>query len=262
MQGPDGEVPDDEVAVPADQQAARPSRQLRADAARNREAVISAAREVFAADGLGAPLEEIARRAGVGIGTLYRRFPAREQLIAAALIDKIQAYAEAAERGLAEPDPWTGFAGFVQSICALQAGDRGLADLLLITLAADEQIEAIRERANRSAVKLIDRAKAAGQLRDDMVGEDLLLLLIANSAIAVAAGADAPRALPRFVALMLDAFRPRPAAGPAQLAAGPAQLAASLPPPPTTRQMRRVMARLAAGHGCTAPPAAKRAGPA
>jgi hypothetical protein len=118
----------------------------------------------------------------------------------------------------------------------MQAGDRGLADLLLITLAPGEELEAIRDRANRALIRLIDRAKDAGQLRTDMVGEDLLLMLIGNSAIAAAAGRDAPRALPRFVALMLDAFRPRPGAG--------------LPRPPSTAQMRRVMSRLATEHGC------------
>jgi len=227
-----------------DEQTAGPAtraRRLRADAARNREAVVSAAQEVFAEAGLDAPLEEIARRAGVGIGTLYRRFPSREQLISAALIDKITAYADAAEQALAEPDPWAGFTGFVRRICAMQAGDRGLADLLLITLAPGEQLEAVRARANRNVIALIDRAKAARRLRADMVGEDLLLMLIGNNAIAAAAGCDAPRALPRFVALMLDAFAPRP---------GP-----SLPRPPTTAQMRRVMGRLAAAHGCGRPAA-------
>jgi len=211
-------------------------RRLRADAARNRQAVLTAAREVFAEQGLGAPLEEIARRAGVGIGTLYRRFPTRDQLVSAALIGKISQYAVAAEQALAEPDPWAGFTGFVRQICAMQAGDRGLADLLLITLAPGEELEAIRDRANRALIRLIDRAKGAGQLRTDMVGEDLLLMLIGNSAIAAAASRDAPRALPRFVALMLDAFRPRPGA--------------DLPRPPSTAQMQRVMRRLATEHGC------------
>jgi AcrR family transcriptional regulator len=227
-----------------DGQAAGPAtraRRLRADAVRNREAVVSAAQEVFAETGLDAPLEEIARRAGVGIGTLYRRFPSREQLISAALIDKITAYADVAEQALAEPDPWAGFTGFVRRICAMQADDRGLADLLLITLAPSEQLEAIRARANRSVIALIDQAKAAGRLRTDMVGEDLLLMLIGNNAIAVAAGCDAPPALPRFVALMLDAFQPHPGT--------------SLPRPPTTAEMRRVMGRLAAAHGCGQPAA-------
>lgn len=217
-------------------QPASPLR-LRADAARNREAVLSAAREVFAEGGLDSPLEEIARRASVGIGTLYRRFPSREHLIAAALVGKITEYADAAERALAAADPWAGFAAFVESICALQAGDRGLADLLLITMPPAGEIEAIRERANRAAVQLIDRAKAAGKLRADLTGEDLLLLLIANSAVAAVAGKDAPHALPRFVALMLDAFRSRPGSS-------------SLPQPPSGDQMRRVMARMAAEYGC------------
>jgi AcrR family transcriptional regulator len=225
----------EQVAGPAEP-GRRPARPLRADAARNREAVLGAAREVFAETGLDAPLEEIARRAGVGIGTLYRRFPSREQLVSAALIGKITEYAVAAEQALAESDPWAGFSAFARQICAMQAGDRGLADLLLITLAPGAELEAIRDRANRAMIRLIDRAKAAGQLRRDMVGEDLLLMLIANSAIAAAAGRDAPEALPRFVALMLDAFRPR---------AG-----ADLPSPPSTAQMRCVMGRLAAEHGC------------
>jgi AcrR family transcriptional regulator len=209
---------------------------LRADAARNREAVLCAARTVFARDGLSAPLEEIARTAGVGIGTLYRRFGSRDELIAAALVEQIAAYADAAEQALAEPDPWAGFAGFAQRICELQAGNRGLADLLVITLASGQQIESIRARANRSTIKLIERAKATGQLRADMVSEDLLLLLIGSSAIAAAAGPQAPQAMPRFVALMLAAFRP-----------GDDE---SLPPPPSRAQMRRVMATLAAEHGC------------
>jgi AcrR family transcriptional regulator len=201
--------------------------------------VLGAAREVFARDGLGAPLEEIARRAGVGIATLYRRFPSRQCLVAAALTDQISDYADAAERALAEPDPWAGFESFVRWICAAQAGNRGLADLLLITLAPGEEIEAARARANQAAVKLIERAKADGTLRDDMTGEDLLLLLLANGAIASATRQDAARALPRFVALMLDAFRASPGT--------------ALPPPPTSAQMRRVMRRLADEHGCGSP---------
>jgi AcrR family transcriptional regulator len=222
--------------VGTEQPADPPARRLRADAARNREALLCAAREVFAESGLDSPLEEIARRAQVGIGTLYRRFPSREQLIAAALVGKITEYAEAAERALADPDPWTGFARFVESICALQAGDRGLADLLLMTMASSGEIEAVRERANRAAGQLLGRAVAAGEVRSDLTSEDLLLLLIANSSVASAAGREAPRAQPRFVALMLDAFRP--------------SRSAALPHPPSSAEMRRVMARLAAGYGC------------
>ena len=81
-------------------------RRLRADAARNRDAIVAVARDVFAEHGLEAPLEAIAARAGVGIATLYRRFPTREKLVAAALVEKVAEYTEAARQALAAPDPW------------------------------------------------------------------------------------------------------------------------------------------------------------
>ncbi len=211
-------------------------RRLRADAERNRDAIVAAARLVFAEHGLEAPLEEIAQRAGVGIATLYRRFPAREQLVAAALIEKVTLYAEAAAEAGAASDPWAGFAAYVQRICELQAGDRGLSDLLSMTLAADERIEQLRAIANAQVVRLIERAKEAGRLREDFIGEDLLLLLIASAAVGQATQADAPDTWRRFVALVLDAFERRDAP--------------ALPPGPTTDQMMQAMRRLATARGC------------
>jgi AcrR family transcriptional regulator len=213
-----------------------PCRKLRADAERNRALIVAAASAVFAEHGLEAPLEEIAARAGVGIATLYRRFPAREQLVAAALLDKVTMYADAADQALADPDPRASFVSFVTHICELQAGDRGLADLLSMTLPADHQVELVRARANESAVRLIDRAKAAGVLRADFVGEDLLLLLIASAAVAQATSREAPCAWRRFVALALDGFR--------------ATGAPHLPDPPSTAQMADAMLRLAKDRGC------------
>jgi AcrR family transcriptional regulator len=212
-------------------------RRLRVDAERNRVAVLAAAREVFAEQGLEAPLEEIALRARVGIATLYRRFPTRADLVAAALVDKIAQYAEAAEEALAIADPWAGFASFVERICEMQAGDRGLSDLLSMVLPADEQVEQLRRVANARVVELVECAKAAGMLREEFVVEDLLLLLIAHAAVAHVSREDAPEAWRRFVALMLDAFGQRH---------GPA----SLPAPPHAAQMRRAMVRLASERGC------------
>ena len=102
----------------------------------------------------------------MGIATLYRRFPTGEKLVAAGLVGKVTEYAEAAEHALAAADPWAGFAGLVQRICELQADDRGLSDLLSVTLSADEQVEQLRRTANEQVVTLI-RAKAAGCLRRD-----------------------------------------------------------------------------------------------
>jgi AcrR family transcriptional regulator len=214
----------------------QPRRRLRADAARNRDAIVAVARDVFAEQGLEAPLEAIAARAGVGIATLYRRFPTREKLVAAALTDKVAEYAEAAEQALAVADPWSGFAGFVQRICELQAGDRGLSDLLSMTLSADGQIEQLRRMANDRVITLIERAKGDGTLREDFAGEDLVLLLIATAAVMHVTRSDAPGAWRRFVALALDAFRRQDSPG--------------LPDPPTTAQMTRAMLRLAAERGC------------
>ncbi|MGB6578282.1 MAG: helix-turn-helix domain-containing protein [Streptosporangiaceae bacterium] len=214
----------------------QPRRRLRADAVRNRDAIVAVARDVFAEQGLEAPLELIAARASVGIATLYRRFPTREKLVAAALTEKVAEYAEAAEQALAVADPWSGFAGFVQRICELQASDRGLSDLLSMTLSADEQIEQLRRTANDRVITLIERAKADGTLRQDFAGEDLVLLLIATAAVMHVTRADAPGAWRRFVALALDAFRRQDLPG--------------LPEPPTTAQMTRAMLRLAAERGC------------
>jgi AcrR family transcriptional regulator len=211
-------------------------RRLRADAERNRAAIVAAARDVFAEHGLEAPLEEIAQRAGVGIATLYRRFPAREQLVAAALIDKVTQYAEAAADAAASSDPWAGFVMYVHRICELQAADRGLSDLLSMTLASDERIEQLRATANAQVVRLVERAKEAGKLRADFVGEDLLVLLIASAAVGQATQADAPETWRRFVALVLDAF-----------GGGDGS---SLPPAPSTEQMVKAMERLAAERGC------------
>jgi AcrR family transcriptional regulator len=211
-------------------------RRLRVDAERNRAALLDAAREVFAEQGLEAPLEEIALRAGVGIATLYRRFPNRGQLVAAALVGNFAQYAEAAERALAVPDPWAGFAGFIERICELQAADRGLSDLLSMALPGDERIEQLRRLANDRVVELIERTKAAGQLREDFAGEDIPLLLVAHAAVVDVTREDAPDARRRFVALMLDAFQ--------------RQDGAALPAPPTTAQMTRAMLRLAGERGC------------
>jgi len=217
------------------------ARGLRADATRNRVAILAAARQVFAEQGLRAPLEEIARRADVGIATLYRRFPTRERLVAAALIEKLTQYEGAASQALAEPDPWDGFAGLVRRICELQANDRGLSDLLSMTLPASEDVELLRAKAQGHVAELVSRAKAAGRLRPDFAAEDLLLVLIANAAVSHVTGPDAPDAWRRFVELILDAF---------QYTGG-----ASLPPAPSAAQMTRAMARLACDRGCGTAPA-------
>lgn len=208
-----------------------PSRPLRADAERNRQRLIAAAREVFAERGLHVPMEDIARHAGVGVATLYRRFPTRAQLIAGAFEAKMCAYADAVAQALAEPDPWAGFCGYIERVCAMQAEDRAFASVLAMTFPLDERFEAERARAFRGFTELVGRAKAAGKLREDFVVEDLAVLLMANAGVIAGTANAAPEAWRRFAAYMIQAF-----------SAG--HPAASLPAPPAPTAIYRALLHL------------------
>jgi AcrR family transcriptional regulator len=202
---------------------------LRADAERNRARIIAAAREVFAEQGLAAPMEAIARRAGVGAATLYRRFPTRADLIAGTFEDKMTAYADAVGQALADPDPWNGFRSYVERVCAMQAEDRGFTDVLTLTFPTAKQFEAARLRAYNGWVELVARAKAAGRLRADFVPEDLVVLLMANAGVIAATGEAAPDTWRRQLAFLLQAY------------AAPGE---PLPPPPEPRRLYRALLRL------------------
>src|ERR1700737_4909484 len=104
-------------------------RPLRRDAQRNRELLVAAAREVFAQRGVDVALDEIARRAGVSIGTLYNRFPTRAALVEAVFVDRLEAVVALGEEALLMADPWEGFVHCLQGICELQAADRGYNDV-------------------------------------------------------------------------------------------------------------------------------------
>lgn len=207
---------------------------LRVDAERNRQRIVAAARETFAELGLDAPIDEIARRARVGVGTLYRRYPTRADLVAAAFEAKMAAYAEAARRALADPDPWSGFCGYVKEICGMQAADRGFSTVLTMTFPTAKRFEADRDRAFADFVRLIDRAKAAGKLRADFVPEDMPLFLIANAGVLSATADAAPESGQRLVGYLLQACS--------------ASAAQPLPDPPTPRRMYRVMVRATRHH--------------
>ena len=111
----------------------RNTRPLRVDAERNRGRIVEAAQAAFAEQGLDVPLEDVAEDAGVGIATLYRRFPTRDDLIAACFERRVAEYARVAEEALEAPDGWSGLCAYVEQICAMQAADRGLKDVLTRT---------------------------------------------------------------------------------------------------------------------------------
>ena len=204
-------------------------RSLRADAERNRQRIVEAARLVFAERGLDAPLDAIAQRAGVGPATLYRRFPRRDDLIVACFAPKLAEYAAAVEEALVAPDAWTGFCAFFEHVCAMQAADPGVQDVLTATFPTDRAVEEQRARAFARFGELVRRAQAEG-LRADFVPEDLVLLLMANAGVVRAMRDATPDAWRRFVGLMLDALR--------------ADRAHPLPAPPTPAQTYRAMLRV------------------
>ena len=163
---------------------------IAAHAERNRQRVVSAARDAFAELGLEAPMDEIARRAGVGVGTLYRRYPTRADLITAAFEAKMNAYAEAARQALADPDPWAGFCGFMTYSTRVMAEDRALSE------AMDQRPVNCGRAAERAGLPdligaVVERAQADGRLRDDITAADVPSL-ICGLGRAVRADGDAP----------------------------------------------------------------------
>jgi AcrR family transcriptional regulator len=191
----------------AERRTTAPERALRADAVRNRQRIVKAARTVFQEGGLDAPLDEIAERAGVGAGTLYRRFPTREALVEAAFEDELLKAATIAEEALACEDPWVGFSTFFEHICATMASDRGFSDLLTIMLPTSHVAASFRARRASALMALVRRAQEAGALREDFVLEDILLFLMASAGVMRVTHHAAPYAWRRLVAFLLEACR-------------------------------------------------------
>jgi AcrR family transcriptional regulator len=219
--------------------AIAPSR-LRADAVRNRLALVRAARAVFGERGLEAPLDEIARRAGVGNATLYRHFPTRCELVAAVFADTLHDVVAATERALSMPDAWTGFTTHVTFLCALQATDRGLADLLITSMGGAPELEALRARASDGFKRITERAKDAGALRRDFQPEDLVLLLMANAGLVHRTATTAPTSWRRLLSYTLDGLSTAAAAAAVPAAPSPGQGA-----------IRLAMVDLARNFGCS-----------
>lgn len=183
------------------------SPRLRADAERNRTALLTAAREVFGDHGLDASLDEIARRAGVGNATLYRRFPTRRDLIAEVFAGQMTEYVQLADLARHEPDPWQAFAGYLSRLFELQATDRGLSELLVSSNFDDDaRLAELRAAAQRGASEVIARAVGAGVLRSDFTRRDLSILMRANAGVVQRSG---PGAWRRQLELLLNGLASR-----------------------------------------------------
>ncbi|GAA4531504.1 TetR/AcrR family transcriptional regulator [Amycolatopsis samaneae] len=179
---------------------------LRSDASDNRMRILVAARTAFLAEGLDVPVREIARRAQVSVATVYRRFPTKEALFTEAFTEQMSLCSEIVGDALAEPDPWRGFSMMIERVMEANARDRGFRAFLArlpeaIGRAAD------RDHTLRMVLDLVRRAKEAGELRPDIVLEDIVLALMANEGIRASSPEQRAAASRRFAGLILQSFR-------------------------------------------------------
>ena len=202
---------------------------LRVDAERNRSRVMEAARRLYATEGLGVSMAAIAREAGVGKATVSRRFATRERLVEAVFVDRMDEFAATTARALTDPDPWQGFTQYISTVCAMQAADRGFADVLTLTFPGAEVLEARRAKSYVAFLELISRAKATGYLRADFVSEDMVVLLFANAGVLAGTRGDATGAWRRLVAHFLRSV------------ATPEAPLPPMAPPPEADALHRVM---------------------
>ncbi|MFF3669706.1 TetR/AcrR family transcriptional regulator [Microtetraspora malaysiensis] len=186
---------------------------LRADAARNRDKLLATAAQVFAERGLDAPLEEIARRARVSIGTLYNHFPTREAFFDAIFPERLAALDRIAATALAAEDSWAGFVGFLEGLFTLQATDRGMNDALAQRFPMSSEVKEACRRGFVHAERIIKRAKDDGRLRADFESQDLVTLIWAMSQVIRESMDVAPLTWKRHLAFFLDGLR-ADAAGP------------------------------------------------
>src|SRR3954470_17989106 len=186
---------------------AAPARPLRRDAELNRRRILAAAREGFSERGVGASLDDIAHHAGLGVGTVYRRFPSKEHLVEAMFVERMDEIREMAERSLAEADPWEGFAGFLLGAATLHSADRGLREVMLSNNFGQEQVAAAKDRMIPIAMELVRRAKDSGQLRADFEATDLAVIHLMIGAVAEYTGEIRPELWRRYVGILLDGLR-------------------------------------------------------
>jgi AcrR family transcriptional regulator len=187
-----------------------PDGRLRRDAERNRRRLIQAAGELLRKHGLDTPLDEIARRAGVGNATLYRRFPTREELYEAVFAETGRLLAEIADRVLAIEDGWTALVSYLEEICAFMATDQGLSDPMTEWMPRSPALNEIRLRNEAVVGELLERAQRQGGARPDVGFTDMALIMCSLQRVIPASSAVCPDAWRRHLAITLDGLRPRP----------------------------------------------------
>jgi AcrR family transcriptional regulator len=203
----------------------------RRDARERRDRLIVAAQREFAAHGVDASLEKVARDAGVAIGTLYRHFPTRLDLLVAAFQPRLQEFLDGANKALETDDAWEAFVGYLENLFSVQAGDRGFNDFLSRRFPGNADTEHIHDQMCQQIEDVLARAQEAGAARPDITQADIVNLIWTNGRIIDATSTTAPNAWRRHLYLMLDAYR--------------AERAHPLPEPPMTyKQLYDAMVHL------------------
>jgi AcrR family transcriptional regulator len=185
--------------------AARPQR---ADARRNRELVLAAAEEVFGESGMKGQIEEVARRAGVGVGTVCRNFPTKQALVEAVLTSMYESLVGRAHDALSHPDPGEAFERFFVALPEFQARHRVLGEQMANELELPTRAQPLREELVRALVELVSRAQASGAIRDDIGPADVSLLFAGVAHATAVAGELEPMLRERYVRIILDGLRP------------------------------------------------------
>jgi AcrR family transcriptional regulator len=183
-------------------------RPLRRDAERNRQRILRAAAEVFTQRGLDATLDDVARQAGVGVGTVYRRFPDKESLVAELFADRIDAMVAVAEEALAAPDPWRALVAYLEYAVNTLASDVGLRQLMMFATYGRDQVAYAREQMRPVVSKLVRRAQEAGELRQDFSATDVPMIAFMLASAAEYASLVQPDLWRRYLALVIDGLRP------------------------------------------------------
>jgi len=192
---------------------ARPGRLLRADAERNRQRILAAAAELFTERGLEPSLDDVARHAGVGVGTVYRRFPDKASLADALFDERIDALVALAEQAQAEPDAWAALVSFLERSAEMLVSNRGLRQILMFAAEGHDRGICARDRMRPAIESLIERAQADGQVRADLRPTDVPMIEFMVAAAAEYAWQVRPTVWRRYLALILDALRPASASG-------------------------------------------------
>jgi AcrR family transcriptional regulator len=179
---------------------------LRSDARRNRAALVASARELFAREGVDVSVEQITHHAGLGMGTLYRHFPSKDELVDAVLEDAFAEILRLAEEAVAAEDAWAGFTGFLEGALALHAQNRGVKDMLAAGHGSSHA-DAMRRRMRPLFRQMIERAQKQGALRPDFVAEDMPLIFWSAMRVIETTAKASPETWRRYLGFLLDGLR-------------------------------------------------------